>query len=1476
MKSSLYKDRVINLYQYLQKLYQIKKNNVTNVKDYEKYFFLDEIPLYNNDDGYVVVDKNVDSEVIVSIMQPRHDDIPILPEEIEKYCISDENIINDFNKDVEFEKIDDINITNKINSWLSDRNKWCVEQKKIAEIRKLFKDVYTIYNSIFKQMEDYELLIGNGMLISNDKKVSHTILTEPLSVEFDPIKNVLKIIYSEDGNTKFDISFLDNIVDIDKNSLGEFKKEVENSSFRVLDKDDTPLFFNKVVNSFTRNGIFVENATDEIIKKYDYIICDKPVIFMRKKNSGISEAIDRIIEDIETYEVIPEHLINIVQNTNTENAENNGNRNISNREILYANEEKDIFLSKPANKEQIRIIEKIRTQNSVVVQGPPGTGKTHTIANLIGNFLAEGKSVLVTSHTAKALTVVRDKVDENLQNLCVSLIDNDKKNMEQSINAIGYMVGTKDIEEFEHNIERLNNRRNILIDEIKQLREQAIYVKNTEYTAYVYEGKSYSISEICEFLSNNKYLDKIKGDVTKLDYFPFKKDDFEFLKLTNESITVDDEIELRLGVGKLEKIATVDEMEAFADIKLELNYQNNDIKINLNDKSFVVDEKNIKIGTAEKLNSIKNIINDYVKKLETAELYEINFFYNGIKNNDISLFEKLREDCIKLQEKNKEHTIASFEYKLEYDPNKAMELYSSLNEMCDYLEKNEKINKLKLIANKNWKEIQKVFVVNGKPINSYNDCKLVLDDVTILKERKALEIKWEKLFGDSAEFESLGKIPEDNAVEYIENAIMYTQLYNKQYLPIVNYLEQLGINKEFSLYKFTQENKGEIEEYIKNTLLKIYDYVSLSLEGLEIILEFAKYYNIINSTYKQLSKQELKTSIVCTNLKEAIRTKNLELYKEYYNKINEIKSKTENYQRRENIINQISLVAKTFADSIIERSYIIEPENIELEWKYKIFSDTYEEIRKLDYNDILEIMEFKKKELININSDIIKESAWYHLMVKVKNDINKFKALEGWKQTEKKIGKGTGVKAKSLKKEARKLMAECQSIVPVWIMPISKALESLNPKQNKFDVIIIDEASQSDISSLAILYLGKKIIVVGDDEQVSPSSVGASANMEAIDTLISTYINDLPNKHLFTRDTSLYDMALQMNPSSKVVLKEHFRCVPEIIKYSNDLCYNGQIVPLRDNSSSKLKPPTIVHRVNGKREGDINIREAKEIVALIKACIEESAYENMTFGVITMISSRKQVDLINNEILSNISPVQIENRKIICGTPSEFQGDERDVIFLSFIDSNEEGGPLRKRSDIKETKQRYNVAVSRAKNQIWAVHSLDVNNDLKSGDMRKDLLYYLEHASDIENQKELIEMQSDSPFETEVCTFLATKGYQFVQQWKVGAFSIDIVALYGEKKVAIECDGEKYHSGYDKLREDMERQAILERLGWTFIRIRGSEFYSNKQKTMERVYSELENLGVHQSTNQIEYQNDVLDYDNFVKSIIREAKKINK
>ena len=408
-------------------------------------------------------------------------------------------------------------------------------------------------------------------------------------------------------------------------------------------------------------------------------------------------------------------------------------------------------------------------------------------------------------------------------------------------------------------------------------------------------------------------------------------------------------------------------------------------------------------------------------------------------------------------------------------------------------------------------------------------------------------------------------------------------------------------------------------------------------------------------------------------------------------------------------------------------------------------------------------------------------------------------------------------------------------------------MNSVDPAETKYDIVIVDEASQSDITAAAILYMGKKIIVVGDDEQVSPMAVGIDDSK--IQNLMTMFIKGkIPNAHLWDAKMSLYDIAeLNYRP---LMLREHFRCVSDIIGYCNMLSYEGKIKPLREAGSSPFKTAMVSYRVKGTRRGrnKINEEEAAAVVALIQACLEQPEYANKSFGVISLLGD-DQTKLIERKLYDAIPIAEYEKHHILCGNASNFQGDERDVIFLSMVDSNNGTGPLSmasgegQGSNGKAMKQRYNVAVSRAKDQLWVVHSLDYTADLKPGDMRRRLLEYVTNLGTVAAKASEIEEASDSPFEAAVAKALVGKGYHIVQQWQVGAYYIDMIAICGKKRIAIECDGERWHSG-DKIREDMERQAILERLGWRFIRIRGSEYYRNPAQTIERVVSELIAAGI--------------------------------
>jgi hypothetical protein len=89
-----------------------------------------------------------------------------------------------------------------------------------------------------------------------------------------------------------------------------------------------------------------------------------------------------------------------------------------------------------------------------------------------------------------------------------------------------------------------------------------------------------------------------------------------------------------------------------------------------------------------------------------------------------------------------------------------------------------------------------------------------------------------------------------------------------------------------------------------------------------------------------------------------------------------------------------------------------------------------------------------------------------------------------------------------------------------------------------------------------------------------------------------------------------------------------------------------------------------------------------------------------------------------------------------------------------------------------------------------------------------------------------------------------TRGYRKVSvQHSVGRYRIDIVIEGPHARLAVECDGDRWH-GPDVWHRDRARQQVLERASWTFERIRGSAFYSDPDAALLPLWQRLAGLGI--------------------------------
>jgi ATP-dependent exoDNAse (exonuclease V) alpha subunit len=141
---------------------------------------------------------------------------------------------------------------------------------------------------------------------------------------------------------------------------------------------------------------------------------------------------------------------------------------------------------------------------------------------------------------------------------------------------------------------------------------------------------------------------------------------------------------------------------------------------------------------------------------------------------------------------------------------------------------------------------------------------------------------------------------------------------------------------------------------------------------------------------------------------------------------------------------------------------------------------------------------------------LIDAKAWGKQLERLQENHSIRQALVGWLDTTKRLVSTRQLdRRQSLLAESRRLMKKCAGAVPVWIMPIAIMAESFAPATTRFDVVIIDEASQADLNALIPLYLGKQVIVVGDHEQVTPLGVGKGQVI--LDNLRKSMLQDIPN-----------------------------------------------------------------------------------------------------------------------------------------------------------------------------------------------------------------------------------------------------------------------------------------------------------------------------------------------------------------------------
>lgn len=472
----------------------------------------------------------------------------------------------------------------------------------------------------------------------------------------------------------------------------------------------------------------------------------------------------------------------------------------------------------------------------------------------------------------------------------------------------------------------------------------------------------------------------------------------------------------------------------------------------------------------------------------------------------------------------------------------------------------------------------------------------------------------------------------------------------------------------------------------------------------------------------------------------------------------------------------------------------------------------------------------------------------------------------------KEIGRKLEAKRKwSVNKLFRTFRVELFGSVKIWMMTPEVVSEIIPLAKGMFDIVIFDEASQMFVEKgIPAILRAKKVVIVGDENQLRPNSVGIGRSNGLEDEDEDDDGEDTSIGNAALEQDSLLDLARFRYRC--VILNFHYRSkYEELIAFSNHAFYKGRLYVAPNTEIPKNPPIEVIKTYDSVwTSARTSPREAHEVVMLLSRFLKERK-ENETVGIITFNTTQRDLidDMIRDQCREDRQfDIAVrrelsrrdngEDTGLFVKNIENVQGDERDVIIFSTTYAKNENGRLIRTFgslNMDGGENRLNVAVTRAKKKVYVVTSFDPD-DLRVDDLKnkgpKYFKKYLEYAHAVSNRdsvavKQVLqsfgdqidpgaEISFDSDFENQVYDKLRERGLEVDTQVGVGGYRIDLaIKRDGRYILGVECDGKLYHSSKSARERDLHRQNYLESRGWRIYRIWSPNWWKNSNAEVEKI-----------------------------------------
>ncbi|MFL4905797.1 AAA domain-containing protein [Streptomyces sp. MMS24-I2-30] len=1337
--------------------------------------------------------------------------------------------------------------------WLEAWRKWSEKERADRPHRELYQQLYRMATRIQQDGEEYETVLGVGFLTIGaarpSARIARHILSAPLILTVNSTNMSITVALAPGDPTRLeDNEFLDADEGYSTRLLGPLRDHVDAEGFHPLSRDSQD-----VLGDWSERAFGTDRAV-AFHRGWGRPPADPalpvptlgfaPAIILRQRGQGaLVNFYDGIANRLaQPGAIAPLGLAQLLYRLEAEDRRAWGTA--GGRDVPPALGPDPLFplLSNEAQREVLR---RLQTDTGVVVQGPPGTGKTHTIANLVCALLADGKRVLVTSEKGQALKVLRKQLPAELRSLCV--LQGDRRqdgsdDLEQSVRALSQLSATQSTERLDVRIKGHEALRSELSDTRARLRDELRAIREAEWYEHLDVAPGYKgrLAEIVE---------TVAAGAPEYGWMPA----LPSLAPREPSLSPDEAQRLlglvsRHGAGVLDEHAArcPDPADFVAPVLFEeaVNALDAAVRACAGPASNPLSLELANQG-AELITTLVGLLDAAEHALQSEGLpgdpaawppeeWTTRALQDGMAGRRQQLWEGVRQSSARAENVQKVLQHMTFAVLDVPDVTLAEEsrLIAAGKDLEQYLRGGGKLRKLApRPVQKEAQVLLRDCRVDGRLPSTPDEVSAVVAHLAARQSVRQLNERWRSVDAPAAEgstqvalSELLDRVPTLRAVDGFTHSVrmLHDVLFKARIKATVRTAQQ-------------------------------WDDVRTSANGAERLLRAREAEERLRSIAQQLPRPDASGVAELAEVHRAVTARDAQAYTSAIDSLTEAFHREADRREARKLLDRLAEdhpeLARRFAESSTEPAWETRLVHLADAWAWRrarTFQDTMlTPGREAKLEGELEAIE---EQLRNSVTQLAADRALYHCLDRM--TAGQKQALSAYASATANAGKGMTALGKRHLKNARSAMREARAAVPAWVMPIKQVAEMIDPEPDAFDVVIVDEASQVGLDGLMLLWLAPRIIVVGDDKQCVPFYTGGKH--ERFDELLDSLLPHLIDwqRDGFSPKSNLYAL-LSARFTETIRLTEHFRCMPEIIKWSSTQFYpDNELVPLRQYGADRLRPLEVVHVREGHCEGRgdtlVNRPEAERIVAKLQELAEDEAYAKRTFGVIVLRSGH-QTRLLENLIDTRIDPAIRERHNIRVGTAEQFQGDERNVILLSLVIDADHTRALTGQGDAR----RYNVAASRARDQMWLFTSV-TPDQLRSRDLRHSLLTYMQVPPELQGISPSLSAVSpdeqcepfDSLFEQRVFRRIKARGYHVVPQWKVGGKRIDLVVVGETGRLAVECDGSPYHSTSDQIREDYERERELRRAGWQFWRVRSSEFALSPEDSLAPLWKRLNALGI--------------------------------